>query len=94
MKAPHLCETMALLLERGERVVTYSDRFREYGIPYGDASYQTLLYCPWCGTRLPESLRDDWFARLEALGLEPSDPSIPEELATGEWWRRESASNE
>ena len=28
----------------------------------------TINFCPWCGTQLPESLRDRWFEELELLG--------------------------
>lgn len=38
-------------------------------------------YCPFCGQRLPESLRDAWFDRLDELGLEPEDDEIPAEHA-------------
>jgi hypothetical protein len=37
--------------------------------------------------RLPESRRDEWFERIESLGLEPDDERIPEELKSGAWWR-------
>jgi hypothetical protein len=40
-------------------------------LPLSDDVIQTIEYCPWCGARLPSSLRDEYFERLEQLGLEP-----------------------
>jgi hypothetical protein len=65
--------------------VEYNRRFREYGIKGGSA--QLLIgFCPWCGHRLPESLRDAWFQRLDELGIEPGDPGLPEEMKSDAWW--------
>jgi hypothetical protein len=74
-----------------DNLVTYSPKFREYGIiihsggPPGSGSRakSTIRYCPWCGTKLPESLRDRWFDRLDELGLEPED--APESMQDGTW---------
>jgi hypothetical protein len=81
---------MAAHLKSGELPIAYSARFREYGLIYqdGGTSRQLLQYCPWCGSKLPASLRDRWFERLEELGLEPNDPEIPVEMKTDAWWRK------
>jgi hypothetical protein len=68
-------------------LVVYVPKFREYGLPYPDSeSYQLINFCPWCGARLPASLRDEWFDRLSELGLEPEDPGVPAQMRTDEWW--------
>lgn len=68
--------------------VSYVPQFREWGIDYVDGlSFYTLEHCPWDGERLPESVRDEWFRRLEELGLEPEDPRVPEEMRSDAWWR-------
>ena len=56
----HCCEEMKVHLDNGEAAINYIAKFREYGIKYldGGTSFQQILYCPWCGTKLPESLRD------------------------------------
>jgi hypothetical protein len=56
-----------------DRIVHYSARFDEYGIPIldGGSSVIVLSFCPWCGRSLPESKRDLRFERLEALGIDP-----------------------
>ncbi len=53
-------------------VLEYSDRFDEYGIVIHDGGSATLTikYCPWCGTKLPESKRDLWFDKLEEMGFD------------------------
>jgi hypothetical protein len=54
-------------------LIQYSPKFEEYGIIVHDGgeSYVVFQFCPWCGTRLPESKRDLWFDTLQGLGLDP-----------------------
>jgi hypothetical protein len=88
--ATHCCEEMARHLAEGEVAITYSPRFREYGIKIldGGSATQLITYCPWCGGKLPSSLRDEWFEIVEGLGLEAGDPQIPEEMSSAAWWQR------
>jgi hypothetical protein len=83
----HCCEAMRQHLIKDELPISYVPKFREYGIDYpGSSSFQTIQFCPWCGTRLPESLRDAWFEELDRLGLDP-DGQLPARLLTDSWWR-------
>ena len=86
----HCCDEMKRHLGDGEAGISYSERFREYGIKILDGGSAILMigYCPWCGAKLPVSLRDEWFDLLEKLGLEPGDPQVPEEMSSGLWWRQ------
>ena len=81
----HCCEDMRREVERvcvehpdrldcPDCLLHYSSRFREYGLIVhdGGSSSVGIRFCPWCGARLPESLRDRWFEELEALGIDPS----------------------
>ena len=70
-----------------DALVYQSVRFDEYGliIHDGGSSYVLIEYCPWCGTKLPESKRDLWFNKLEAMGINPSEDVLPEEYNTGVW---------
>lgn len=74
------------------RVILFSSAFREYGIPVMDgkvysSSYILIEYCPWCGKRLPESKRYEWFEVLEKLGYDsPFEQDIPEKFKTSEWY--------
>lgn len=87
------CSQHADAFECPDTLVYYSDRFDEYGLIVhdGGASYVSISHCPWCGDKLPESRRDEWFGRLEALGfINPAEENIPDEFQTGEWHRQES----
>ena len=68
--------------------IDFSPQFREYGIRIldGGTSYQAMSFCPWCGKRLPASLRDQWFEELEKLGLDPAEDAIPPEYSDERWY--------
>lgn len=73
-----------------DRVVVYSDRFDEYGLIVhdGGSSSITILFCPWCGTELPESKRERWFSELESLGFtNPILQDIPDRYRNDKWYR-------
>ena len=44
--------------------IIYSPCLNEYGIPVDDVSYIVISYCPWCGQKLPPSLREEWCNKL------------------------------
>jgi hypothetical protein len=70
--------------------VSYSPKFNEYGLIVhdGGTSSVTISFCPWCGSTLPQSLRERWFEELEALGFDdPATQSIPEHYKSGDWHR-------
>jgi hypothetical protein len=71
-----------------DNIICYSAKFGEYGIIIhdGGSAHLSIEYCPWCGSRLPESERDRWRDELAALGFdEPFDQEIPSRYKTGEW---------
>ena len=86
----HCCSQMNRHLIDSETAIHYSARFREYGIRIldGGDAYQLIDYCPWCGSRLPASLRNEWFDIADEIGLDASDPSTPEEMMSDAWWRQ------
>lgn len=68
----HCCEEMRTQVERvcdqhpdrfdcPDCLVTFLPQFREYGllIHDGGSSFCRIWFCPWCGARLPESLREE-----------------------------------
>ncbi len=96
---PHCCEEMKRQVERTcdhhadrfdcpDCLVNYSPRLREYGLIVhdGGTAVELIRFCPWCGTKLPESMRDRWFAELRALGIEPGEDEIPEAYQSSAWW--------
>lgn len=78
-------------IDEGEVALVYVARFREYGIQVldGGCAIQMARFCPWCGTRLPESLRELWFERLEVMGYEVDlfSDEIPDAFKSDDWWR-------
>ncbi|MCB1494678.1 MAG: hypothetical protein KDJ86_02740 [Bauldia sp.] len=73
-----------------DMLIAYSDTFCEYGliIHDGGPSYLVISACPFCGTKLPESGREEWFDRLEAMGIDdPVSGEIPEAYRSGAWRR-------
>ena len=53
--------------------ILYTEKFDEYGLKIWDGGNSSILieFCPWCGEKLPNSKRDDWFDRMEKLGINP-----------------------
>jgi len=75
---------------KDETAVVYIAKFREYGLPIldGGTSFITIQFCPWCGARLPDSLRNKWFDSLEKLGLDVHTGNIPEKFLSDRWWNQ------
>ena len=70
-------------------VMVYDERFDEYGLAIHDGGTSSLAiaFCPWCGTRLPESKRDLWFDALARLGFDdPGEQEIPEAYRSDAWY--------
>lgn len=95
----HCCEKMRLQVEMvcdqhpdpsdcPDAVVGFTPRFREYGlyIHDGGPSRYVIQFCPWCGSRLPESLRDEWFAEMERRGIDPGEGKVPVAFQSSAWW--------
>lgn len=72
-----------------DSVVSYVAMFDEYGLIVhdGGASYLHIAHCPWCGSRLPESRRDEFFAHMDALGIDPWLDDLPQRFQTDAWFR-------
>lgn len=72
--------------ECADAVMIYNEIFDEYGIPVHDGgpSYVVIAHCPWCGTKLPESQREQWFDAVDALGLDDS-ADVPAPYRSAQW---------
>jgi hypothetical protein len=78
-------------LDSPDVFLVYVPTLDEYGIPVRDGTrtIRLIQFCPWCGTRLPESKRERWLRELKAIGIEdPLSPDVPEEFKSDEWWRK------
>jgi hypothetical protein len=71
-----------------DQLIVYNEIFDEIGILVHDGgpSYVLMQFCPWCGTRLPESQRNRWFDETEAKGF--TDETMPLDYRSGEWRRK------
>lgn len=98
----HCCKLMTDMIGDKRFPVEYGPRFREYAISEVKNGkrgivHQGLFHCPWCGQKLPESLRNEWFDIIEAMGLDDidtfsdieDDPRIPEDMKSDAWWRKQ-----
>lgn len=99
-KGPFCCLTMDATLENGESLLSYDSKMREYSIRGGkcykdgkDYGGFMLIYCPFCGTKLPKDLRDEWFDELsKILGFEvdisTDKRKIPKDFKSDAWWKK------
>nr|CAS02732.1 putative integron gene cassette protein [uncultured bacterium] len=95
----HRCEQMNRQVEHScptchgespcpDRLVSFDDVFNEYGLVVhdGGTSSVEILFCPWCGSQLPLSQRNEWFEQLELLGFDsPLNQDIPARFRSSEW---------
>lgn len=89
----HCCVDIQKHILGNEVCINYIPKFREYGllIKDGGSSFQEIYYCPWCGKKLPVSLRDKWCDIIyDEMDLDGSDdPNIPEDMKSEKWWATE-----
>jgi hypothetical protein len=91
----HCCENLEKFVSEGEISLFFSSRERFYGINYKPRTgggIQLIEYCPWCGTKLPKNLIDEYAELVfDELGLDPLDTNynkkMPKEFKTDEWWK-------
>lgn len=84
------CQRLIDALASTDLPLIYVPKFREFGIRHldGGSSFNEIEFCPWCGSRFPGSLRDEWFDQLESMGLNIDDENLPEEMKTDLWWKK------
>lgn len=92
-EASRVCDQHPDRYECPDCLVHYSPQFREYGLIIHDGGTAKLRirFCPWCGARLPESLREEWFAVIEGRGIDPWADEIPAEFQSAVWWQQRKA---
>lgn len=73
-----------------DSLIKYIPKFDEYGIIIhdGGTAMSLIQFCPWCGSKLPSSRRDQWFAALEKQGIDPLADEVPAEFRTDAWFLR------
>ena len=96
MKTDICCKDIIIILSDHRDNIYYNSVFREY---YVQTKRKTVIltmdFCPWCGSKFPESLREKFFDLLESeyeidadIGDYKSRPDIPEEFRSDEWWKK------
>jgi hypothetical protein len=95
MEVAHCCHWMEKFLQDSKVPLEYYPIAREYGIKLrGSSAIQLFDYCPWCGSKLPGSLRDEFFNILKVeYGVYTdfdikADPKISQEFKSDEWWKK------
>lgn len=92
----HCCPDIARTLDENRAYIGYSPKVREYHINLRNEPVIVYLiaYCPWCGKKLPKSLRMKWFRTLKSehnlddpWGKE-QEKLIPEEFNSDAWWKK------
>jgi len=84
------CDRHQNAFECPDALVAYEARYDEYGLVIhdGGGSVLSIKHCPWCGAKLPESLRNRWFDELEALGFDdPATQEVPAKYNGDAWYR-------
>ncbi|MDN3353451.1 hypothetical protein [Actinomadura sp. DC4] len=81
------CDRHADPYECADAVVVFIPKLQEYGLIVHDGGTSSLgiMFCPWCGKRLPESRRERWFAELESRGIDPWEDDVPAEFQDERW---------
>jgi len=90
---PKSCSEMwqFCLDEDSDEILVYIPEFRSFSIRVpGSGAIQNIYYCPWCGEKLPEDVRDLWFEEMTRLfgeDFEWKRTKVPEEYEDETWWR-------
>lgn len=82
---------MTLFLNDKRDPIFYNSIFREYYIKLNDQpNIITFSYCPWCGKKLLDSLRANYFDIIfDELKLDgDEDIRLPVEFKSDEWWKK------
>lgn len=71
-----------------DNLVEYNEIFDEYSIIIHDGGNSSIeiYYCPWCGSKFPESMRSEWFENLYDMNIDPNDEhKIPLDYKSNKW---------
>ncbi len=90
------CNDIEKTLNENSIGIAYNMVFREYYFKRKKNEVITLIwYCPWCGHKLPDSLRATFFDIIEnEYGIETNifevlkHPNLPKEFKSDEWWKK------
>lgn len=74
--------------DQTQNTLIFIPKFREIGIPLTSESLLLVTNCPFCGSKLPESLRDQWFEKMVEIFGDSWNPEdgVPAEFEDQIWW--------
>jgi hypothetical protein len=84
------CKQLRFAIKADDVPVVRWIKFREIGISVLDGGSSMIIWahCPWCGRKLPNSLRSKWFAELQRRGIDPWTGRIPKEFKDATWYTK------
>jgi hypothetical protein len=88
------CDEFKEMLNDCKVHLDYRPMIREFGIKSISSSRLFLIrYCPWCGSKLPACLLDEWDnVLINEYGIKNPDSlkeeDAPTEMQTDEWWKK------
>jgi hypothetical protein len=71
-----------------DTLIAYDEVYDEYSliIHDGGCSGVEILFCPWCGKKLPNSMREKWLGKIFELNLDPIDKDkLPNVFQSSKW---------
>ena len=76
-----------------DNIVDYEKMDRSYDLPCKNGTVKEIAFCPWCGSKLPKDLIDEYYEILEKeFNITVVDhthfSNVPEEFKTDEWWKK------
>lgn len=91
----HCCKLMNEFLSDKRIPLHYDPIMREYFLPLKNSkAIQLIFYCPWCGSKLPKDLGEEFLDILEKeYGLEHNldileNANLPKEFKSDKWWQK------
>lgn len=90
-KGLHCCSVMDIKLFEKHAIFSYDPQYREYRLDVPNGG-MLLKFCIFCGKKLPNSVRVEWFDILEKeYGLEDplgdDENRVVKDFWTDEWWK-------
>jgi hypothetical protein len=88
------CEDVFNALNDCKFGLIYNKEYRSHAwlSPQGTGMYHVIDYCPWCGTKFPSSLYDEWDDVVEKeYHMDRAKILVkdaPAEMQTDEWWKK------
>ena len=87
------CDEIIFHIQKLEQIIIYLSENRSFLIKVNQHIGQEIQYCPWCGTKLPKELSNEWWDILEKeyniiYPLESERDKVPAEFWTDEWWKK------